>query len=90
MCAANFAADRRDFDSERLLLQVADWLEANIEAWTVTNEGTLVADVRRHYVRLNPFQPGDPLPVADAGRLALTVNNRAEGPRTFLSSERDR
>jgi len=35
--------------------------------------------VRRHYVRLNPFQPGDPLPVDDAGRLALTVNNRAEG-----------
>lgn len=79
MCAANFAADRGDSDSERLLLQVADWLEANIEAWTVTNEGTLLEGVRRHYVRLNPFQPGDPLPVQDAGRLALTVNNRAEG-----------
>jgi glucoamylase len=79
VCAANFAADRGDSDSERLLLQVADWLEANIEAWTVTNEGTLLEGVRRHYVRLNPFQPGDPLPVQDAGRLALTVNNRAEG-----------
>jgi glucoamylase len=79
VCAANFAADRGDSDSERLLLQVADWLEANIEAWTVTNEGTLLEGVPRHYVRLNPFQPGDPLPVDDAGRLALTVNNRAEG-----------
>src|SRR3984885_3816612 len=79
VCAANFAADRGDSNSELLLLQVADWLEANIEAWTVTNEGTLLEGVRRHYVRLNPFQPGDPLPVDDAGRLALTVNNRAEG-----------
>jgi len=79
VCAANFAADRGDPNSELLLLQVADWLEANIEAWTVTNEGTLLEGVRRHYVRLNPFQPGDPLPVDDAGRLALTVNNRAEG-----------
>src|ERR1017187_6585750 len=88
VCAANFAADRRDFDSERLLLQVADWLKANIEAWTVTNEGTLVAGVRRHYVRLNPFQPGDPLPVDDAGRLALTVNNRAEGlDRSYRARE---
>src|ERR1017187_1282341 len=79
VCAASFAADRGDSNSERFLLQVADWLEANIEAWTVTNEGTLLQDVRRHYVRLNPFQPGDPLPVDDAGRLVLTVNNRAEG-----------
>jgi glucoamylase len=42
LCAANFAVDWRDLDSERLLLQVADWLEANIEAWTVTNERTLL------------------------------------------------
>jgi glucoamylase len=60
-------------------LQVADWAEANIEAWTVTNEGTLLEDVRRHYVRLNPFEPGDPLPAGDAGQLALTVKNLAEG-----------
>jgi glucoamylase len=79
VCAANFAADRGDSNSELLLLQVADWLEANIEDWTVTNEGTLLEGVRRHYVRLNPFQPGDPLPVDDAGRPALTLNNRAEG-----------
>jgi glucoamylase len=79
VCAANFAADRGDSDSERLLLQVADWAEANIENWTVTNEGTLLEGVRRHYVRLNPFQPGDALPVGDAGWRALTVNNRAEG-----------
>src|SRR3984885_13774872 len=75
VCAANFAADRGDSNSELLLLQVADWLEANIEAWTVTNEGTLVDGARRHYVRLNPFQPGDPLPVDDAGPPALTGNN---------------
>ena len=78
VCAANFAADRGDSDSERLLLQVADWAEANIETWTVTNEGTLLEGVRRHYVRLNPLQPGDALPVGDAGWRTLTVNNRAE------------
>jgi len=79
VCAANFAADRGDSDSEGLLLQVADWAEANIEAWTVTNEGTLLEGVRRHYVRLNPFEPGDPLPAGDAGRPVLTVKNLAEG-----------
>ncbi|HXM65692.1 MAG TPA: glycoside hydrolase family 15 protein, partial [Candidatus Acidoferrum sp.] len=79
VCAANFAAHRGDADSAQLILQVADWLEQNIEAWTVTNEGTLLDGARRHYVRLNPFEPGQPLPTDDAGRLALTVNNRAEG-----------
>jgi glucoamylase len=79
VCAANFAAHRGDADSAELILQVADWLEHNIEAWTVTNEGTLLDDARRHYVRLNPFEPGHPLPTDDAGRLALTVNNRPEG-----------
>jgi hypothetical protein len=78
VCAVNFAAHRGDADSAELVLQVADWLERNIEAWTVTNEGTLLDDARRHYVRLSPVEPGQ-LPTDDAGRLALTVNNRPEG-----------
>ena len=68
-----------DSDSAKFTLHVADWLEDNIETWTVTNEGTILEGVRRHYVRPNPFQSGDQLPLEDAGRLALKMSNRAEG-----------
>jgi len=30
------------------------FLESHIETWTVTDEGSLVPGIARHYVRINP------------------------------------
>ena len=65
VCAADFARDRNDATSADLLEQYADHLESSIERWTVTQSGTLLPGVGRHYVRINPATPGDPAP--DAG-----------------------
>ena len=60
ICAACFARDRGDLVTARFLEEYADFLEAHLETWTVTNQGSLVPGVKRHYVRINPIDISDP------------------------------
>ncbi|HLH08262.1 MAG TPA: glycoside hydrolase family 15 protein [Terriglobales bacterium] len=53
-CAADFLELRREDESAEFVRQHADFLEGNIERWTVTNHGSLVAGISRHYIRINP------------------------------------
>ena len=34
--------------------EYADFLEAHVDAWTVTTHGSLDPEVTRHYIRVNP------------------------------------
>jgi glucoamylase len=79
VCAANFARAGGDEASAVFLEQHADFIEGHLEAWTVTEEGTLLPDVKRHYVRLNPVRRGDALPDRGVGDAVLRVANRAAG-----------
>ncbi len=54
VCAACFARDRGDLVTARFLEEYADFLEANIETWTVTNEGFLVPGIKRHSQKASP------------------------------------
>ncbi len=54
ICAAAFARLRGDAASASYLTDYADFLESHVEAWTVTNTGTLVPGISRHYIRINP------------------------------------
>ncbi len=61
----------------------ADFLESHVEKWTVTNQGTLVPGITRHYIRINPAissegARGDEDP--DHGVLELA--NQRPGDRT--------
>jgi glucoamylase len=79
ICAACFARERGDLVSAQFLEECADFLEANVEAWTVTNQGFLVPGIKRHYVRINPTDIGNP--EADDsldGKLVL-IKNRPPG-----------
>lgn len=58
ICAASFVREQGDVASAEFLEDYADWLRFHLEAWTVTNEGTLLEDVKRHFVRINPVEPG--------------------------------
>lgn len=51
VCAADKWADPTTAQS---LLEYADFLDAHLEAWCVTTQGTLLPDVSRHYVRILP------------------------------------
>jgi glucoamylase len=87
VCAAQFA----DHSTAAFLLEYADFLESHVEAWTVTNEGTLVPDKPRHYIRLLPtrvksWNPKDPSYPEDPNNASFDLKNRI-GPASFPAKE---
>ncbi|MFZ0706358.1 MAG: glycoside hydrolase family 15 protein [Candidatus Korobacteraceae bacterium] len=54
ICAAEFLEARGDTHTAEFVRTYADFLESHIEKWTVTNHGTLVPGITRHYIRINP------------------------------------
>ena len=60
ICGADLARDRGDEVTAQYLEEYADFLECHLEQWTVTNQGTLVPGIKRHYIRINPVDPNDP------------------------------
>jgi glucoamylase len=75
VCAAEFAKQRGDTGTADFILQYADWLAAHIEEWTVTSAGELVEGFPRHYIRINPTDPGASDPHADPNTTMLCVAN---------------
>lgn len=75
VCAAEFARSRNDEASARFALDYADWLSAHIEEWTVTTRGDLVPGKPRHYIRITPSDPANPLVTADPDGASLQVAN---------------
>jgi glucoamylase len=59
ICGAEFFDDRGEHATADFVRDYADFLESHIEPWTVTNEGTLVPGIRRHYIRVNPASSVD-------------------------------
>ena len=80
-CAASFALERDDEETATFLHQYADFLECHVEPWTVTTEGTLVPDIRRHFIRIHPVDVTDPEPNEDPNVGTLLVKNGAPGQR---------
>ena len=67
----------------------ADFLESHVEKWTVTNQGSLVPGIKRHYIRINPAVSsegayGDEDP--DTGELVLA--NQRPGDRVSIRRTR--
>lgn len=54
ICAAYFARRDNNEGLANFFASFADFLERNLEKWTVTRSGTLLPDVQTHYVRINP------------------------------------
>ncbi len=79
VCAADFASSRGEEDAAGFLLEYADFLEAHIEQWTVTTDGSLLPAIPRHYIRILPTVFGDPVPHEDPNRGVLAIANRPPG-----------
>ena len=74
ICAAEMIEARGDKHTADFVRTYADFLESHIETWTVTDQGTLVPGITKHYVRINPASShggsrGDEDP--DTGELVL-------------------
>ncbi|MGH9325560.1 MAG: glycoside hydrolase family 15 protein [Terriglobia bacterium] len=79
ICAACFARERHDDATAKFLEEYADFLESHVEGWTVTTDGTLVLEIRRHYIRILPEDVGNPCPDEDPNSGLLTIANRVPG-----------
>ncbi|MDE2260940.1 MAG: glucan 1,4-alpha-glucosidase [Gammaproteobacteria bacterium] len=79
LCAAQFAHERGEKAAARYLEEYADFLEAHIESWTVTTEGTLHPEIRRHYIRILPADVHLACQPEDPNRAMLTLASRPPG-----------
>ncbi|MEX0675707.1 MAG: glycoside hydrolase family 15 protein [Pirellulales bacterium] len=76
-CAALMADEHGDDATAGYLWQYADFLEANLERWTVTTQSTLVPGISRHYIRILPADVGNPEPMEDPDRATVVIKNQA-------------
>jgi len=86
VCAGDLARGHQSPELAGFLEQYADWLEAHLDEWTTTNDGVLLAEVKRHYIRIQPPCAGEPFhnPAIPEGHLALS--NREPGERTCFEA----
>ncbi len=88
ICAAEFARQRDELETALFFEDYADFLEAHIEAWTVTTQGSLVPGISRHYIRIQPEDTGDTQPCEDPNRGQLAMRNQApDAPFEFPAKD---
>jgi glucoamylase len=88
ICAADFARDDGKEEAAVFVERYADWIEHNLESWTVTRKGTLVPGITDHFVRIVPAKPGDPLPDGDADNAVLSLTSQPPGmPLSYPAKE---
>ena len=74
------------------LEEYADWIEGHLEDWTVTNDGVLHPEVKRHYMRIRPpetrrslrlreLRQGDDPPQQPAAGHALRIRSARDHRR---------
>ncbi len=86
--AAQFARRAGWNTSATFIEEHADFLEAHIEQWTVTTEGTLVPGIRRHYVRIRPASVNNPEPDEGTDLGTVRLSNVPPGsPSEFPARE---
>src|SRR6185437_12973830 len=86
ICAAGFASERGDEATARFLEEYADFVESHVEAWTVTNNGVLLPEISRHYVRINPQDMSNPVPDENPDHGNVPIRNRPPGARWEFSA----
>jgi len=81
ICAADLARAHEATELAEFYEESADWIEHHLEDWTVTNNGVLLAGVKRHYMRIRPPERGEAYACEDCGTEHLVLNNRPPGTR---------
>ncbi|MBZ5539979.1 MAG: glucan 1,4-alpha-glucosidase [Acidobacteriia bacterium] len=86
--AAWFVRQRGDEATATFLEEYADFLEAHLEAWTVTTKSSLVPGIPRHYIRILPEDAGNPIPVEGPDSQFVQIKNLPPGaPNLFPAKD---
>jgi glucoamylase len=86
LCAAEIVRAHESAELAAFLEEFADWIEHHIEDWTVTNEGVLHPEIRRHYMRIRPPERGEAYACESCGTETIRLNNRPPGTRTEFAA----
>jgi glucoamylase len=81
VCAADIVRSRGAEEQAAFLLEFADWIEHHLEDWTVTNDGVLHPEIRRHYMRIRPPEQGEAYSCESCGKEIVRLSNRPPGTR---------
>jgi glucoamylase len=82
ICAAEIARANEADELATFLEEHADWIEGHLEDWTVTNNGVLDAEIKRHYMRIRPPECGEAYAHEECGKELVRLQNRPPGTRT--------
>ena len=81
ICAAEIIRERSADGLATFYEEYADWIESHLEDWTVTNDGVLDPEVKRHYMRVRPPEPGEAYACESCAKETIRLNNRPPGTR---------
>jgi glucoamylase len=81
ICAADIAREHASTELAIFLEEFADWIEKHLEDWTVTNEGVLLPEVKRHYMRIRPPESGEAYACESCAKETIRLSNRPPGTR---------
>ena len=86
VCAADLARAHQSPELGQFLEEYADWLEFHLDEWTTTDDGVLLPEVRRHYMRIRPPCTGEPFhnPRIPPGHIQLS--NRGPGEQSVFDA----
>jgi len=82
ICAADIVRAHESEELAVFLEEFADWIEKHLEDWTVTNDGVLHPEIKRHYMRIRPPECGEAYAHEGCGREVIHLANRPPGMRT--------
>ena len=86
VCASDILASHNLGEEATFLGEYADWIESHLEDWTVTNEGVLHPEIKRHYMRVRPPACDEQYARADCATGSVQINNREPGERTVYEA----
>jgi glucoamylase len=81
ICAAEIARAHESVEMAVFLEEFADWIERHLEDWTVTNQGVLHPEIKRHYMRIRPPEIGEAYACESCGKEHIRISNRPPGTR---------
>ena len=86
VCAADLARAHQAPELGEFLEDYADWIEAHLDEWTTTDDGVLLPEVKRHYMRIHPPCEGEPFhnPKIPEGHIA--ISNRAPDEKNVFDA----
>ena len=86
ICASEIIRARDAAEIATYLEELADWIEKHLEDWTVTNNGVLHPEVKRHYMRIRPPECGEAYAHEECGKEMIRLANQPPGSRSAFEA----